>query len=73
MDEQPDAINVWGTCLTEGCDAYMIPTHVEKLWGRLVCGVCGQDVTDITDIEPEEGRVLPEWILEMLQQQNSTN
>lgn len=71
MDEQPDAIDVWGTCLTDGCEAYMVPVHVEELWGRLVCGPCGQTVTDITDIKPTEGTVLPEWISEMLQTQNS--
>ena len=64
MDDQPDAINVWGTCLTEGCDAYMIPIHVEKLWGRLVCGVCGQTVTRLEENAPAEPKEMPTWEIE---------
>ena len=72
MDE-PDATDVWGTCLTTGCESYGLPVYVKELYGALVCGTCGQTVTNITDIEPIEGTVLPQWILEMLKQQNSDN
>ncbi len=38
-----------------------------------MCGVCGNQITNITEIKPNEGQVLPEWISEMLQMQNSDN
>ena len=70
MDE-PDATDVWGTCLTAGCESYGLPVYVKELYGALVCSVCGQEVTNITDIKPEEGTVLPQWILDQLATQNS--
>ena len=73
MDEEPEAINVYGTCLTVGCENSHAPVLIQKLFGELWCGPCGNPVTNITDIKPTEGTVLPEWILQMLQTQNSDN
>lgn len=75
MDEN-DLVFVdrWATCLTNGCGNYGACIHVlAPEGGEVGCGVCGEDITDIADIKPEEGTVLPEWISEMLQTQSSTN
>ena len=63
---------MWATCETEHCDSRLIPIPIT---GGLpvVCGVCSSPVTNITDIKPEEGTVLPEWILDQLAMQNSDN
>lgn len=73
MDED-DLVFVdrWATCLTVGCGNYGASIHVLAPEGGAVgCGVCGEDITDLDDIKPNEGTVLPEWISEMLQTQNS--
>lgn len=63
---------MYATCETENCASAWVPV---KVTGDYVvfCGACGNQITNITDIEVDEGQVLPEWILEMLQQQNSNN
>ena len=75
MDEEDIVwVVVWATCLTGGCGNFWEPIHtVAPDGGDILCGPCGEPVTNITDIEPTEGRVLPEWISEMLQTQNSDN
>lgn len=62
---------MFGTCENEECKSYMYPCPLPVDYGTVICGPCGNPVTSITDIKPEEGRVLPEWISEMLKQQNS--
>lgn len=65
-------VDRWATCLTPGCGNYGASIHVLAPEGGAVgCGVCGEDITDLDDIKPNEGTVLPEWISEMLQTQNS--
>ena len=64
---------MFGTCENEACTSYMWPCPIPADHGAVICGPCGNPVTNITDIKPEEGTVLPEWILQMLQTQNSTN
>ena len=67
-------VDLWATCLTPDCGNYGANIHLlAPEGGDVGCGVCGQPITDITDIQPEEGTVLPEWILQMLQTQNSDN
>lgn len=61
---------MYATCETTGCGNAWQPVPVPPDM-TVICGVCGQEVTNITDIKPEEGTVLPEWISEMLQTQNS--
>ena len=63
---------MYATCETGGCASAWVPV---KVTGDYVvfCGACGNQITNITDIEAEEGTVLPEWILEMLEQQNSND
>lgn len=62
---------MYATCATEGCDNAYLPITLPEDYGAVICGVCGTPVTNITDIRPNEGTVLPEWISEMLQTQNS--
>ena len=75
MDEEGIVwVVVWSTCLTEGCINFGIPIHtVVPEGGDIICGPCGMPVTNITDIKPEEGTVLPQWILDQLATQNSGN
>lgn len=63
---------MYATCATDGCWNLLKPILVT---GEFIvcCGSCGQPVTNITDIKPTEGTVLPEWILEKLQTRNSQN
>ena len=63
---------MFATCETVGCRNAWAPIRVSGEW-IVLCGVCGNQITNITDIEVDEGQVLPEWTLEMLQQQNSNN
>lgn len=67
-------IDMWATCATAGCPSLGIVVNVHPPEdGEVACGVCGNTVTDITDIKPTEGTVLPQWILDQLAMQNSTN
>lgn len=67
-------VEKWATCTTDGCAnrglAISVITDEEA---TIVCGPCGNQVTDIADIKPEEGTVLPQWILDQLATQNSGN
>ena len=63
---------MFAACETTGCWNELKPLEVPDDV-TVVCGPCGKPVTNITDIKPEEGRVLPGWISEMLTQPNSTN
>lgn len=64
---------MYATCETEGCGNAYIPVALPPDYGTVICGPCGNQVTDITDIKPTEGTVLPEWILDQLATQNSNN
>lgn len=63
---------MYATCEIEGCSNAWRPVEVagETL---VLCGVCLTPITNITDMRPDEGTVLPEWILEQLAKQNSGN
>ena len=63
---------MYATCETVGCSNAWQPIEVagETL---VLCGVCLAPITNITDMRPDEGTVLPTWISEMLQTQNSDN
>ena len=61
---------MFATCETVGCSNAWAPIRVSGEW-LVLCGVCGNQITNITDIEPTEGTVLPEWILDQLATQNS--
>ena len=63
---------MFAACETTDCWNELKPLEVPAEV-TVVCGPCGNPVTNITDIRPEEGTVLPEWILQMLQTQNSDN
>ena len=62
---------MYATCETEGCRNAYIPIPLPEDYGTVFCGPCGAPVTNITDIKPEEGTVLPQWILDQLATQNS--
>ena len=63
--EDPETTEIWATCRTEGCGSNGIPIHiVGKPPFSIICGPCGQPVTDISYTEPEEGEELPEWTSE---------
>ena len=61
---------MYATCETPDCWNELKPLEVPADV-TVMCGVCGQEVTNITDIKPEEGTVLPQWILDQLATQNS--
>lgn len=63
---------MYATCETEDCVSYMVPIVVSGEW-LVICGPCGQPVTDISTIPPEQVKELPEWISQMLTQPNSEN
>ena len=62
---------MYATCETEGCVNAYIPIPLPEDYGTVICGPCGIPATNITDIKPEEGTVLPQWILDQLATQNS--
>ena len=64
---------MYATCETGGCGNAYIPVTLPPDYGTVICGPCGVPVTNITDIKPEEGTVLPQWILDQLATQNSDN
>ena len=64
---------MYATCETADCGNLGVPIRLPADAGTVICGVCGVPITNITDIKPTEGTVLPEWILQMLQTQNSGN
>lgn len=67
-------VYLWATCLTVGCDSFGTPIHAYTYVGCDVeCGACQEPITNIADIKPTEGTVLPQWILEQLATQNSGN
>jgi len=63
---------MYATCETPGCGNQYVPVEVPPDMS-VICGPCGTPVTNITDIKPTEGTVLPEWISEMLTQQSSAD
>lgn len=74
MDEERELVERWATCLALGCGNHLACIHIlTYAGGDVECGVCGQPITDINDIRPIEGTVLPEWILEQLATRNSGN
>ena len=64
---------MYGTCENENCPSYMYSCPLSDDHGTVICGPCGVPVTNITDIKPTEGTVLPQWILDQLAMQNSGN
>lgn len=62
---------MYATCETEGCENIYVPIPLPADYGTVICGPCGVPVTNITEMQPDEGKELPEWISEMLQTQNS--
>ena len=64
---------MYATCETEGCGNAYIPIPLREDHGAVFCGPCGVQVTNITDVKPTEGTVLPQWILDQLATQNSDN
>ena len=64
---------MYATCATPECVNAFTPIEVPGGVDSVACGPCGKPITNITDIKPEEGTVLPEWILQMLQTRNSDN
>ncbi|SMY05106.1 hypothetical protein BANT918_03265 [Brevibacterium antiquum CNRZ 918] len=62
---------MYATCETVGCGNSYRQIAIPDDAGTVICGPCGNPITNITDIKPTEGTVLPTWISEMLQTQNS--
>ena len=61
---------MFASCETTDCPSAWQPVHVVGDV-TVMCGVCGNQITNITEIKPEEGTVLPQWILDQLATQNS--
>ena len=64
---------MYATCETPDCGSAYTPVPLPPDYGTVICGPCGTPVTNITDIKPTEGTVLPQWILDQLAMQNSDN
>lgn len=62
---------MYATCETAGCQNAYLPIQIPDDAVEVICGPCGNPVTNLTDIKPNEGTVLPEWISEMLTRPNS--
>ena len=73
MDEANiELVELWATCLTVECGNFGASINVlTPVGGDVECGVCQELISDIADIQPEEGTVLPQWILDQLATQNS--
>lgn len=63
---------MYATCETPGCWNELKPLETPDDVA-VVCGPCGNPVTNITEIRPNEGTALPEWISQLLTQQNSAD
>lgn len=71
MDDEPELIERWAVCTTDGCGNQDVPMHVYTVDGaRVRCGVCGQQITEVYDQAPGDDKELPQWISEMLQTEN---
>ena len=71
-EEERELTQRLATCLTVGCGSYGAHMHILTVEGCDVeCGACQEPITNIADIKPTEGTVLPEWILQMLTQPSS--
>lgn len=53
---------MYATCHTEGCTNQGIPIEVPADIDTLVCGVCSEPITDVTDTAPTLPEVLPSWL-----------
>lgn len=50
------------TCRTPGCGNYAVPIPVPEDPGDVVCGPCGQPITDLTTAPPELPTEVPSWL-----------
>lgn len=49
------------TCHTSGCENQGIPIRIPEDADTVVCGVCSQPITDVTDTPTELPEELPPW------------
>lgn len=54
--------NKWATCTTPGCGNEGAPIEVQPDLS-VVCGVCLNPITDLTDTPPEPIQEMPTWEL----------
>ena len=53
---------VYATCRTDGCLNALIPIDIQEGAATVVCGPCGQPITDLTDTPPELPTEVPTWL-----------
>ena len=53
---------MYAICHTEGCGNGRVPIPVPDDAGTVVCGPCGQPITDLTDTSPELPTEVPSWL-----------
>jgi len=53
---------VYATCHTTGCGNEHIPIPIAEVPGTVVCGPCGQPITDLTETPPELPTEVPQWL-----------
>ena len=53
---------MFATCHTEGCENGLQPIEIPNDPDLVLCGPCGQPITDLTTTPPELPTEVPEWL-----------
>ena len=53
---------MYATCHTMGCENAAVPIPIPEAPGTVVCGPCGQPITDLSDTPPELPKEVPAWL-----------
>lgn len=53
---------MFATCHTEGCENGLQPIEIPNDPDLVLCGPCGQPITDLTDTPPELPTEVPQWL-----------
>lgn len=54
---------MFATCETPGCGNMAAPIPIPAEAVTVICGVCGNPITDLTTTPPEPVTEVPEWLL----------
>lgn len=62
---ETDSATHWVTCETPACTSSGAPIRMQypEDVTAVVCGVCGNQITNITDTAPETPTEVPQWLL----------
>ena len=53
---------MYAICHTEGCGNAGLGIQIPVDAGTVVCGPCGQPITDLTETPPEQPKEVPSWL-----------